>query len=215
VFSVTRLRNPIPVFTQDNDRIGDLCGLAKDRFKPRFPLRHRGKSIRMQNHNWSSAPICSNSSSMIRLILAFSLRSCRSLPKAAIHGLPLPLSARIVFCQRLGDKCLQRNPAFGGHRLGAAEDRVGNFKRCFHILMLPYLRSTSISALCESGSPKWLQLDRDRINTECSTLCSHSVPSGNDASGPHSPFHRRFRLDSYQAETGESCAIETIVERKQ
>ena len=40
VFSVARLRNPISVFTQDNDRNGDLSGLAKDRFERRFPLCH-------------------------------------------------------------------------------------------------------------------------------------------------------------------------------
>jgi hypothetical protein len=76
---------------------------------------------------------------MMRLTLAVSLRRCRSLPKAAIHGLPLPLSARSFSARACEIPGPERNPAFGCHRLGAPEDRVGNFERRLHTLMLPYL----------------------------------------------------------------------------
>src|SRR5579863_4541660 len=39
-----------------------------------------------------------------------------------------------------GDQLPQGDPAFGGRRLGAAEQEVGDFQGCFHTPILPYLR---------------------------------------------------------------------------
>src|SRR5439155_1304552 len=87
------MRYAIPVFAQGNHRYGDLGGFAKEGLKRRFALGQGRKSVGVQNHRRSSGSICSNSRSIRRLILAVSLRKCRSLPKAAIQGLPRPFSA--------------------------------------------------------------------------------------------------------------------------
>src|SRR6266700_2295879 len=87
------MRYAIPVFAQDNHRYGDLGGFAKEGLKRRFALGQGRKSVGVQNHRRSSGSICSNSRSIRRLILAVSGRKCRSLPKAAIQGLPRPFSA--------------------------------------------------------------------------------------------------------------------------
>jgi hypothetical protein len=43
------------------------------------------------------------------------------------------------FLNRLGDELAQGNASFGGHRLGAAEQEIGNLEGRLHIPILPYL----------------------------------------------------------------------------
>src|SRR3974390_1109443 len=66
---VARVRNAVAEFAQDNDWYGDLGGSTKDGFECGFALCYSRESVRIQNHSRSSGSRCSNSSSMMRLIL--------------------------------------------------------------------------------------------------------------------------------------------------
>src|SRR5262249_55069031 len=84
--AVAGVPNSVSVFSEHNHRNSEVIRFAKQGLNGRFALHQGREPVGIQDHKWSSASTCSNSSSMIRLILAVSLRRWRSLPNAVIQG---------------------------------------------------------------------------------------------------------------------------------
>src|SRR5690348_3664627 len=84
--SVTRNRNAITIFAENDHRNRELVCLPKQRLDTLFAFSQSRKGVRVENQRLSSGSICSNSSSMRLLTRLLSLRKCLNLPKASIQG---------------------------------------------------------------------------------------------------------------------------------
>src|SRR5690242_607706 len=89
--SMAGLRNAETVFAQDNYWHCDSFRFRNDRERRRISISGSRQSVRVQNQCQVSASICSESSSIIRLMRAVSRCRCFSLPMCFTQGFPAPL----------------------------------------------------------------------------------------------------------------------------